>query len=135
MDKFFWQPWNQAAKNCLQNNTHLNEGLNWVNRSISVNENFTNLRVKSGLLEKKGQKEQADQILAKAMSLATEGELNQYGYQLLFGGKVDDAIKIFQKTRKIILIPGMSTTAWVKGMRPKVIIKKRSNIIAKHSTW
>ena len=135
MDKFFWQPWNQAAKNCLQNNTHLNEGLNWVNRSISVNENFTNLRVKSGLLEKKGQKEQADQILAKAMSLATEGELNQYGYQLLFSGKVDEAIIMFQKNVKDHLIPGMYMTAWVKGMQPKVIIKKLSDIIAKPSTW
>ena len=135
MDIFFWQPWNQAVKNCLQNNTHLDEGLNWINRSISVNENFTNLRVKSGLLEKKGQKEQADQILAKAMSLATEGEINQYGYQLLFSGKVDEAIIMFQKNVKDHLIPGMYMTAWVKGMHPKVIIKKLSNIIAKPSTW
>ena len=71
-----------------------------VNRSISVNENFTNLRVKSGLLEKKGQKDEADQILAKAMSLTTEGELNQYGYQLLFSGKVDETIIMLQKNVK-----------------------------------
>jgi tetratricopeptide (TPR) repeat protein len=100
LGQFFWQPWNQAANYCLQNDTHNDLGLSWVNRSISVNENFTNLRVKSGLLEKKGQKDEADKILAKAMSIATEGELNQYGYQLLFGGKVDEAIKIFQKNVK-----------------------------------
>jgi tetratricopeptide (TPR) repeat protein len=100
LGQFFWQPWNQAANYCLQNETHIEEGLNWVNRSISINENFTNLRVKSGLLEKKGEKAEAEELMSKAMSIATEGELNQYGYQLLFGGKVDEAIKIFQKNVK-----------------------------------
>jgi tetratricopeptide (TPR) repeat protein len=38
--------------------------------------------------------------MQKAMSIATEAEINQYGYQLLFGGKVDEAIKIFQKNVK-----------------------------------
>lgn len=100
LGQFFWQPWNQAANYCLQNETHYNEGLTWADRSIAINENFANLRIKSGLLEKKGQKAEADQLMSKAMSIATEGEINQYGYQLLFGGKVDEAIKIFEKNVK-----------------------------------
>jgi len=100
LGQFFWQPWNQAANYCLQNDTHFDEGLTWVNRSISINENFTNLRIKAGLLEKKGEKAEADKIMAKGMSIATENEMNQYGYQLLFGGKVDEAIKIFEKNVK-----------------------------------
>jgi hypothetical protein len=31
------------------------------------------------------------------MKVATEADINAYGYELLFGGKVDEAIEVFRK--------------------------------------
>jgi hypothetical protein len=47
---FNWQNWNQAAFYCLQNNVHLDLGLEWVDKSISMNENAVNRNLKAYLL-------------------------------------------------------------------------------------
>jgi tetratricopeptide (TPR) repeat protein len=96
LPRFFWQGWHQAANYCLQNDINHEEAMQWIERSISMNENFSNLRVKAGLVEKAGNKEKADKLLAKAIQSATESELNQYGYQLLGTATHDKAIEIFK---------------------------------------
>jgi len=98
--QFFWQAWSQAANYCLQNNVNLEEAMGWIDRSIQMYENFTNLRVKSGLLKKAGQEKASEEMMTRALKIATENEMNQYGYQLLFGGQVDKAIEIFKKNVK-----------------------------------
>jgi len=96
LPRFFWQGWNQAANYCLQNDVNLEEAMTWVDRSITMNRNFNNLRVKAGLLEKAGQNSEAEKLIAEGIELSTENELNAYGYQLLFGGDVGKAIEIFK---------------------------------------
>jgi len=96
LPRFFWQGWNQAANFCLQNDVNLDEAMQWVNRSIAMNENFNNLRVKAGLLEKQGQQAGADELMEKGLNIATEAELNLYGYQLIGAGELDEAIGIFK---------------------------------------
>ncbi len=96
LPRFFWQGWNQAANYCLQNDINLDEAMQWVDRSIAMNENFNNLRVKSGLLARKGQQAEADNLLTQGMAIATEAELNNYGYQLIGKGDLDKAIEIFK---------------------------------------
>ena len=54
LPRFGWQGWNQAAQWCLTNDTDLDQGLAWADRSIAAATNFTNLRTKAGILEKKG---------------------------------------------------------------------------------
>ena len=39
---FTWQGWNQAAAYCYRSNTFLDRGVEWVKKSISINENETN---------------------------------------------------------------------------------------------
>jgi tetratricopeptide (TPR) repeat protein len=99
--QFYWQPWNQAAMYCLQNNINHEEALQWVERSINMNENLTNLFVKSRLLSQMGNEEEAEKTLKQAwdMAMATsdENQLNQFGYRLLFAERIDDAIQIFKK--------------------------------------
>ena len=99
--QFSWQPWNQAAMYCLQNNTNHQEALQWIERSINMNENLTNLFVKSRLLSQMGNQEEAEKTLKQAwdmaMTASDENQLNQFGYQLLFAGRTDDAIQIFKK--------------------------------------
>jgi tetratricopeptide (TPR) repeat protein len=42
---FSWQSWQQAAMYCLQFNTHLDLGLDWINKSIQMNENANNRNI------------------------------------------------------------------------------------------
>jgi tetratricopeptide (TPR) repeat protein len=100
LGRFFWQGWNQAAAYCLRNNVNLDEALNWANESTKIAENFTNLRTKAGLLEKKGDTKTAEALRAKSLTLATETDMNNYGYQLLGQKKTDEAIEAFKKNVK-----------------------------------
>jgi len=100
LPRFSWQGWNQAAAYCLRSKMNLDEALSWADRSISMQENFANLRTKVGLLELKGDAQTAARLRDRSMKLATEADINQYGYQLLGGGKTDEAIEIFKKNVK-----------------------------------
>jgi tetratricopeptide (TPR) repeat protein len=100
LGRFFWQGWNQAAAYCLRNNVNLDEALQWADESTKIAENFTNLRTKAGLLEKKGDTKTAEALRTKSVALATETEMNNYGYQLLGQKKTDEAIEAFKKNVK-----------------------------------
>jgi tetratricopeptide (TPR) repeat protein len=100
LGRFFWQGWNQAAAYCLRTNVNLDEALNWANESTKIAENFTNLRTKAALLEKKGDTKTAEALRARSLTLATEVEMNAYGYQLLGQKKTDEAIEAFRKNVK-----------------------------------
>jgi tetratricopeptide (TPR) repeat protein len=100
LPRFSWQGWNGAAAYCLRNDVNLDEALQWADRSIQLNENFQNLRTKAGLLEKKGDTKTAETLRAKSLSLATEVDMNLYGYQLLGDRKFDEAIAVFRKNVK-----------------------------------
>jgi len=57
--------------------------------------NFANRQTKSGLLRLAGKEKEADDLFAVAVENATENELNNYGYQLMFANpsKLDEALK------------------------------------------
>jgi len=100
LGRFFWQPWNQAAAWSAVNDVNLEEAIGWADSSIALNENFTNLRVKAVLLEKRGDASGAGQLRRRSFELATEADVNNYGYLLLGQGKVDSAIVVFRKNTK-----------------------------------
>ncbi len=100
LPRFSWQGWNQAANYCLTHGVNLEEATKWADRSIAINENFTNLRTKAGLLEKSGDTKTAGDLRAKALQIANEADINNYGYQLLGEKKYDEAIRYFQKNTK-----------------------------------
>ena len=95
---FTWQGYSSAANYSLQNNTNLDKGLVWSDAAIARNKSFTTLRIKSGLLMAAGKTAEADNIMNEALSMATEAELNIYGYQLLGQTQNDKAIEIFKLT-------------------------------------
>lgn len=97
---FSWQGWNQIASYALMNKTRLSDAMTWVDKSITINKNFTNQMTKSGLLEAAGKSAEADELKKTAMTAATEAEVNTYGYLLLQRGKNDEAIEIFTKNTK-----------------------------------
>jgi hypothetical protein len=96
---FFWQGWNQIATYALGNNYNLNKALAWVDRSIGINKNLTNLMTKSLILESKGKSEEAEKIKKEAFTLPgiDEAQVNALGYQLMGIGKTEEALKVFEK--------------------------------------
>jgi len=97
LPRFTWRGWQQAAQWCVQNNVNLDEALGWIDRSIRMNPNFTNMTTKADLLERQGAVEEARLMRDSAFGVATEAEMNAYGYQLIGEGRAEDAIVIFRK--------------------------------------
>jgi len=100
LPRFFWQSWSQAAAWSAANGVNLEEASTWADRSIAMNQNFTNLRVKAKLQELRGDSAAAAGLQRTALGLATENEINLYGYELMGQGKVDSAIVLFRKNVK-----------------------------------
>lgn len=100
LGRFFWQPWSQAAAWCAANGVNLEEATAWADRSIALNENFTNLRVKAALLGQRGDPAGAEAAARRSLALATEADVNTYGYLLMGQGKLDSALVIFRKNTK-----------------------------------
>jgi predicted negative regulator of RcsB-dependent stress response len=94
---FTWMGWSSAANYALQNKVNYDQALTWIETAIAINANFTDLQVKSGLLKAQGKDADAENALKAAVDVATEVELNNYGYQLLAGSdqEKEKAIGIF----------------------------------------
>ncbi len=87
----------QAAAYCIARNINLDEASFWIDHSIALQETGSNLLTKMQLLEKKGNKEEADKLAKKAIGIATETELNNYGYTLMTQfNDLNRAIEIFK---------------------------------------
>lgn len=91
---FNWQGYATAAAYAQQNKVGQEKALKWIDQAIAQNANFTTLSTKADLLKQTGKAADAEKTTQKAMDVATEAELNQYGYQLLGENRFDEAIKI-----------------------------------------
>ena len=100
LGRFFWQPWSQAAAWCAANGTNLEEASEWADRSIAINENFINLRVKAALLGQRGDEAGAEAAARRSLAVATEADMNTYGYLLMGQGKLDSALVVFRNNVK-----------------------------------
>jgi tetratricopeptide (TPR) repeat protein len=98
---FFWQGWNQAANYCYVNGIELEQGLEWVDRSIGITKNVTNTFTKALILSALGKNDEASRLKEEAFTNAQEVDVNNLGYQLLNGGKIDDAIEVFKKNTEL----------------------------------
>jgi tetratricopeptide (TPR) repeat protein len=92
---FNWQGFSSAANYALQNKINYEQALVWIDNAIAQNNSFTTLNIKSNILKETGKTAEADKIMSDAIAIATEIELNQYGYQLMGAGQHDKAIEIF----------------------------------------
>jgi len=103
---FSWQGWQQAANYCATNNTHLEQGLEWANKSISApfagQKNFTTLQTKATILGLMGKKEEANKIMDEAIKepTATVFIVHGYGRQLINQGKKEEALKVFKYNKE-----------------------------------
>ena len=97
---FSWQGYSSAANYALQNKINLDNALTWIDLAIPQNTSYTTLRIKSGILQEMNKKAEADKLMDDALAIATEIELNAYGYQLLNLGQQDKAIEILAMCTK-----------------------------------
>lgn len=114
----------QAAEYALRHGGNLEEALRWADRSLEYGAGFRNLRLKAEILEVRGEKKEAAALRERAMKVATEADLNTYGYSLLQSNQVDEAIKVFTANVKAhpdswnvydSLAEGLETRGDVKG--------------------
>ena len=92
---FSWQGYSSAANYALQNKINYGQAITWIDQAIAQNNSFTTLNTKAGILVAMGKTDDADKMIKDAIAIATENELNLYGYQLLGQGNQDKAIEIF----------------------------------------
>jgi hypothetical protein len=97
---FTWDGFNQAAQFCIKRNVNLPLALEWIDRSLSMAQNFSNLQTKAALLEKMGKSAEAATLKEKSLGLATEAEVNILGYTTMAEGKKKEAIELFEKNVK-----------------------------------
>jgi tetratricopeptide (TPR) repeat protein len=94
---FYWQAWDNAAKYCLQHKTHLDEGLEFAQKSVEMSPGFANQMTESSLLAALGLDSDANAAKDRAMAAASEADINKLASQYLQAGKVDDAIALLRK--------------------------------------
>jgi len=100
MAGFTWQGFNQAAAYCARNIVNLPEALKWADQSIGLGENFTNLYTKAMILDLMGNSAGAAALRERAMTIATEADINTLGYTLMNANKTKEAIAMFEKNVK-----------------------------------
>lgn len=93
---FGWQGPASAANYALQNKTHLEDATVWVNQALAQNKSFGTLILKSKVLKETGKADEAEKARTEALAMATETELNNYGYQLLGQSEQAKAVEIFK---------------------------------------
>ncbi len=91
---FTWQGFASAANYALQNKINYEQALTWIDQAIAQNTSFATLSIKSNILRQMGKSADADKTMTDAIAIATENEINNYGYQLLNQGDKDKAIEI-----------------------------------------
>lgn len=123
---FSWQGYSSAANYALQNKVNTDQAMGWIDRAIAQNKSFATLRIKSGLLKEKGKTAESESLMKEALAIATETELNAYGYQLIAQGELDKSIEIL--TLNTVRYPKSANT-WdslgeayaLKGDKPNAI--------------
>ncbi|MFK7922695.1 MAG: DUF2911 domain-containing protein [Bacteroidia bacterium] len=102
---FSWMGPYQIANYCLQNDTHLEEALSWIDQSISTGwgaeANYTNLSTKAQILEKMDRTDDAKEAWALALDNATEFQRYQYGTNLIQQEKHEEAMEHFKASAEL----------------------------------
>ena len=96
---FSWHGWEEAAHYCIENKFNYEEALKWINRSIQMEENYTNLAAKAQLLSLMGNTAGATEAKNKAVELvgaAGENETNLFAYELMNENDLPTALEVFK---------------------------------------
>lgn len=95
-----WFSWCQAADYCVQYEINTEEALEWIDRSIAMRENFSNLDVKAKLLRQLGKEAAAKKVMKRAVEVGTEIYLERYGRRLMRQKDFKQAEYVFSEAIK-----------------------------------
>ncbi|MCB0641518.1 MAG: DUF2911 domain-containing protein, partial [Phaeodactylibacter sp.] len=90
-----WKEYNGAAVYAIRQESWDYAG-KWIDQSIAMSENMTNLMNKVKLLENKGETAKSEKLKKAAIEKGSNAELNQYAYNLMWAGKAKEAVAIFE---------------------------------------
>ncbi|MEP7142197.1 MAG: DUF2911 domain-containing protein [Ferruginibacter sp.] len=101
---FSWQAFLQAANWCADNNTNLEEALQWADKAIGEKyigeKNFITLSAKARILNLMGKTSEAEAIMKEAMLIGTMSDVHGYARQLLAAKKFREASEVFKANYK-----------------------------------
>lgn len=89
-----------AAQWMLQNDPTSPLIKSYARRGMNGPPTFASLMLGSKVAASEGNTSRADSLRTKALEIASNNDLNNYGYELLQGGKVNDAIPVFELNAK-----------------------------------
>jgi hypothetical protein len=99
---FTYESWRNAAQYCVDNKTHLEQGLQWADVAISGafvgQENFSTLSTKARILNALGRNDEGNALMDKAVKMpnASVQDLHLYGRSLVAAGQKEKAMEIFK---------------------------------------
>ncbi|MDP9121870.1 MAG: DUF2911 domain-containing protein [Acidobacteriota bacterium] len=99
---FSWAGWNSAAQFCLDQKTHLEDGLKWAELSVDPSYNgqvsFVTLSTLADLQAATGHAAEAKKTYDRALNdpSATPIEVHLYGRKLLAQGRKEEAMAVFE---------------------------------------
>lgn len=99
---FNYQNFVAASQFCLNNDTHLDQGLTWAEAAISAPfvgvRNFNTLQNKASILLKMGKTAESEEVMMEAVKdpTATASQIHQLGRQLITMGQKKKALEIFE---------------------------------------
>jgi Tfp pilus assembly protein PilF len=96
VDNYRSESWTQAASYWLKNGGNLDEALKFADKSIGMRPAYGSYMIRAAILDKKGKTADAKAAREKAITLASEADLNQAGYALVQEKKLEDAIAMFK---------------------------------------
>ena len=99
LPKFFPDAWRQASMWAMQHDQVATASA-WADTAIGLAATYPNLMLKSRILAREGNQAGADSLRARAFTVATEADMNLYGYQLLQQNKQQEALAVFLKNTK-----------------------------------
>jgi len=90
-----WFSWCQAAAYCAEYEINTEEALEWIDHSISMQENFSNWDVKADLLSQNGDEAGARKAMERALEVGTPIYIERYGRRMLGQKKPERAVEVF----------------------------------------
>jgi tetratricopeptide (TPR) repeat protein len=96
---FNWHGLEEGTHFCVEHKVNYDEALKWINRSIQIEENFTNIGTKAQLLKLMGNTAgavEAKKQMLKLAEVGSENSVNIFGYQLMNEDDMPSAIEVFK---------------------------------------
>tara|TARA_R110001599_G_scaffold229588_1_gene428807 strand:- start:10437 stop:11594 length:1158 start_codon:yes stop_codon:yes gene_type:complete len=94
-----WRDYNRAAAYAATNSVNLSDGMSWIEKSLAMETNYTNLSTKADLLSAQGKTAEASDLKNNALELSTTTADNYYshGTRLITMGQLEEAMTIFNR--------------------------------------